>query len=193
VKKTSWLATGGLVVWIILVALGWTWLSRYENAPGHASATLTEWPNNTRLNPVFGLPTLVMFVHPQCPCSKASMEQLALIMARAQNKVKTYVVFIRPKEFSEAWVKSDLWKKAIRIPGVTAVVDKYGEEAKKFKAEVSGQTMLYNHQGHLIFSGGITSARGHQGDNDGQSSIISYLTKGIATHNKTPFFGCRLF
>jgi hypothetical protein len=44
----------------------------------------------------------------------------------------------------------------------------------------------------LVFNGGITSSRGHQGDNAGQDSIISFLTKGVVTAKETPFFGCFL-
>jgi hypothetical protein len=53
--------------------------------------------------------------------------------------------------------------------------------------------MLYGSEGNLLFSGGITAARGHEGDNAGRSAIISCLTKSEAERNQTPVFGCSLF
>ena len=181
-----------LIVWGLVVGLGWMMLSRYENTPGQAQSSPQRWPSVSQIPRTAGLPTLVMFVHPHCPCSRASMEELSLIMAHCQNKVRTEVVFLRPEEFLQDWVKTDLWKSAIHIPGVEAIIDDQGKEAKIFHADISGQVMLYDILGNLVFSGGITSSRGHEGDNDGREAIVSFLTKGIIPKKQTPFFGCLL-
>jgi len=34
--------------------------------------------------------------------------------------------------------------------------------------------MLYDKLGQLVFNGGITSSRGHEGDNEGQDAIIVF-------------------
>jgi hypothetical protein len=136
---------------------------------------------------------LLMFAHPQCPCSRASMGELALIMTHAPQKVQAQVLFLRPKDYAEDWVKTDLWRSAAAIPGVQAVVDEQGREAGLFHAGVSGQVMLYDPRGNLVFSGGITSSRGHSGDNDGREAIEDYLNKGVMPVKSTPFFGCALF
>ena len=164
-----------LIVWGLIVILGWTMLSRYENTPGEAQASPQSWPAISQIPRTVGLPTLVMFVHPHCPCSRASMKELSLIMTHCQKNVRAQVVFLKPEEFSQDWVKTDLWKNAINIPGVEAVVDDHGKEAKIFHADVSGQVMLYDILGNLVFSGGITSSRGHEGDNDGRDAIVSFL------------------
>ena len=182
-----------LIVWIFLVGLGGIMLSRYANTPGYAEDSLERWPLSSKISRTVGLPTLVMFVHPRCPCSRASMEELSLIMAHCQRKVRTQVVFVKPERFSQDWVKTDLWNSATHISGVEAMVDGEGKEAKFFRANVSGQTMLYDSQGRLVFSGGITPSRGHEGDNDGRDAILAFLTKGIILHKQTPFFGCLLF
>ena len=49
--------------------------------------------------------------------------------------------------------------------------DDDGAEARRFGAETSGQTLLYDARGALAFSGGITGARGHAGDNAGRASL----------------------
>ncbi|MBI4309910.1 MAG: hypothetical protein HY591_06225 [Candidatus Omnitrophica bacterium] len=181
------------IVWALIVGLGWALLSHYENVPGQSQPLPEHWPLATKVRRTPGLPTLLMFVHPHCPCSRASAGELSLIMAHSQKKVRAQVLFLRPETLSEQWVKTDLWDSAMRIPGVEVVMDDQGKEARIFHANVSGQVMLYDARGNLVFSGGITPSRGHQGDNDGRDAIVSFLTKGIILHKQTPFFGCLLF
>jgi hypothetical protein len=57
----------------------------------------------------------------------------------------------------------------------------------------SGQTFLYDARGTLLFSGGITGARGHAGDNAGRASIVALLNRAGAATTSTNVFGCSLF
>jgi hypothetical protein len=57
----------------------------------------------------------------------------------------------------------------------------------------SGQTVLYDNEGALLFSGGITGARGHAGDNAGRTSLVELLNRGAAGRSRTSVFGCPLF
>ena len=71
--------------------------------------------------------------------------------------------------------------------------DADGREAKRFGVETSGQTLLYDANGRLIFSGGITGSRGHVGENAGELALISLINGGQAERNATSVFGCPLF
>ena len=73
------------------------------------------------------------------------------------------------------------------------VVDDNGVEARRFHAVTSGQTALYDIEGRLLFSGGITGSRGHSGDNAGRSAIVSLLNTGDAERTETSVFGCPLY
>ncbi len=55
--------------------------------------------------------------------------------------------------------------------------DDDGAEAKRFGAETSGQTLLYDERGTLAFSGGITGSRGHAGDNAGRASLLALINR----------------
>jgi len=66
-------------------------------------------------------------------------------------------------------------------------------EARRFGVETSGQTLLYDAGGRLIFSGGITGSRGHAGDNAGEAALVALLTSGQADRRATSVFGCPLF
>jgi hypothetical protein len=84
-----------------------------------------------------------------------------------------------------------LWETAAAVPGVRVVRDD-GAEAWRFGARVSGQVMVYDHAGRLQFSGGITGARGHEGDNAGRDAIEALLAG--RPHAASAFvFGCLLF
>jgi hypothetical protein len=114
-------------------------------------------------------------------------------MADTQGHLTAYVLFLRPAGFSENWEKTDLWQSAASIPGVKAVTDDEGAEARRFHATTSGQTVLYDAEGRLIFRGGITVSRGHAGDNTGRSAIVSLVNAGVAEQAETPVFGCPIF
>jgi hypothetical protein len=113
-------------------------------------------------------------------------------MTQAQGRVTAYAVFVKPEGASDDWDQTDLWQSAVSIPGVNAVVDD-GSEAHRFHALTSGQTVVYDADGNLIFSGGITASRGHSGDNAGRSAIVSMLNSGQGERTETSVFGCSLF
>ncbi|MDQ1728966.1 MAG: hypothetical protein QOD33_1091 [Pyrinomonadaceae bacterium] len=183
----------GVSVWIALVATGLGWLWRYENAPGRAATAPATWPANSRIQLAQNEPTLVMLVHPRCPCTRASIGELARIMAHSQGRVRAYVLFLKPDGTSDDWETTDLWDSVANIPGVNAVRDSGGAEARLFDGATSGQTFLYDPLGRLLFSGGITQARGHFGDNAGESAIVAILNAETPDRTETSVFGCPLF
>ena len=182
------------VVWLTAVVTGTGMILNYDNTSSVVPAVSFQWPSASKIKPVPGEATLIMAAHPRCPCTRASVEELASIMANVpKDKVKVYVLFVKPPGFSDDWARADLWRSAEAIPGVEVVLDPDGSEAKLFRTEVSGQTVLYDANGQLLFSGGITGARGHIGDNAGQSAIISLVRNGKSDRTGTPSFGCLLF
>lgn len=134
-----------------------------------------------------------MMAHPHCPCTRASVGELALLMARTQGRVTSYVLLLKPQGLPKNWEKTDLWNSAASIPGVHVLPDEDGIEAERFHVATSGQTLLYDRDGRLKFSGGITAARGHSGDNAGRSAIVSLLMQGETERTETSVFGCPLF
>lgn len=133
-----------------------------------------------------------MFAHPHCPCTRASIGELNRLLTRCQGPVAVHVLFIQPKDVVLEWTETALRKSAEAIPGVEVKLDPNGEEARHFGAESSGFLVLYGVDGELLFSGGITAARGHAGDNAGENVIVALLN-GQATELKhTAVFGCSL-
>src|SRR5260221_9523010 len=190
-ERTLFLIVG--VCWVVAVSVGLSVLWAYENGPGDAANAPAQWPVASRLPAPHHRPALVLLLHPQCPCSHATVAELARLMTHVQDRVEAHVLFLQPRGMSESWAKSDLWKNAAAIPGVDVRLDEGGAEAQRFGGATSGETLLYDTAGHLRFNGGITGSRGHEGDNAGRSALESILGGGTSGTPSTFVFGCALF
>jgi len=82
-------------------------------------------------------------------------------MAHAGGQLDAQVFFYMPADEARKWARTDLWRTASAIPGVRIFEDHEAVVAKSFGAFTSGQTLLYDSTGHLLFKGGITASRGH--------------------------------
>jgi hypothetical protein len=179
-------------LWLGAVGVGLRTLWDYELSPGVPGNPPVRWPAESQLQRVPGRATLILLAHPHCPCTRASIGELALLMARLHGQVTAYVLFARPQGVAAGWEQTALWDRAAAIPGVQVWRDDANLEARCFQAATSGQTVLYDAQGRLLFSGGITASRGHSGDNAGRSAIVALLTQGVADRSQTFVFGCSL-
>ena len=119
------------------VIVGMGTLRTYSLTPGVAGTPDTSWPAGSLFLAPPGSFTLVMVIHPHCPCSRASIGELSILMAHSGGKLAAYVVFVEPPGFGERWTKTDLWSSAGSIPGVRRIIDR-GGEAKLFGAATSG-------------------------------------------------------
>lgn len=180
------------LAWLAAVAYGGRVLFRYETEPGRVGNSARIWPADSTLARTTVQPTLVIFAHPRCPCTTATIEELNQVMARVHGRVRAYVMFYQPSGVGAEWKNTGLRRKAADIPGIEVVSDIDGAEASRFGAETSGHTLLYDRNGHLLFSGGITASRGHVGDNAGERAIVSLVNEPVTAQVSTLVFGCSL-
>jgi hypothetical protein len=188
--RGKWLAFGG--VWVLALAAGFGLLWRYEMQTGDAEGAPPVWPQASVIARSRDRATLVLFAHPRCPCTRASLAELARLMSRFRGQLSAQVVFLHPADGGPGWEDTDLWERASSIPGVTAIRDDEGVEAARFRATTSGATAVYDAEGRLLFNGGITAARGHEGDSFGTRRISSLLRTGTADRRDAPVYGCSL-
>lgn len=179
-------------VWLGVVVLGMSFLWEYQSTPGAVPHLPAAWPTDSQLTYNHRRPTLLMFAHPGCPCTRASINELAEILVHGPERVDARVLFFKPADFPPEWEKTDLWEAASLISGVSVADDIDGAEAKKFGAATSGYVLLYDSSGQLLFHGGITASRGHAGDNVGKSAIEAILTGEKTASDSAFVFGCPL-
>jgi len=180
------------IAWIGVIGFGVRALLSYESAPGRVGVLPRTWPAESAIQRADDRPTLIMLAHPRCPCTRASIGELAQIMSQVQGKVVAYVLFVKPSESGADWEDTGLRRSAERIPGVKVLSDVDGVEARRFGAETSGHTVLFDADGRLLFSGGITESRGHAGDNAGENAIVSLVNNHTSERAETFVFGCSL-
>jgi hypothetical protein len=139
-----------IVLWIAAVGMGARTLLRYANTPARVTSPPAAWPTGSAVRPMAGHSTLLVFAHPECPCTRATLGELALIITElggSRETLDAYVVFSAPSTVLDAWDKTALWQSAMSIPQVRVVVDRGGVEVRRFHATTSGQTFLYSATG----------------------------------------------
>jgi hypothetical protein len=187
---TSMLIAAALL-WAATVGAMFRSIRRFESPPGRAAVALPAWPAASKIPRAEGEWRLVMLVHPHCSCSRASIEELQRIIGKSPKSLQTYVVVYRPSDFAQGWEKTDVFTAASHLPRTHIVLDADGREARLFGGFTSGQTFLYDGEGKLRFSGGITLLRGHAGFNSGSAEVIQ-IVKTQDGSGEHPVFGCAI-
>ncbi|HEY3915543.1 MAG TPA: hypothetical protein VGN61_13730 [Verrucomicrobiae bacterium] len=178
-------------MWLLFVGAGFGIVLKYQVTSGGVGQSPSQWPSNTFITLDSQHDTLIMFAHPQCSCTRASIEELNRILAQYHDRLTAEVWFFKPKDLT-GWNGTALEHDAAAIPGVVVKDDIDGQQARLFGAETSGFVLLYDRQGKLLFKGGITGSRGHAGDNSGENSIVALVSGQCPPVTETPVYGCSL-
>jgi hypothetical protein len=185
----------GLGLWVCSLLTMFALVWRYKLAPGDAPEAPEVWPSESKLARSPDRANVVMIAHPQCTCTRASMKELARLADELHGAAKIHVVLVRPEGTDAGYEDGVVADLAAAIPAVDLVVDIDGIEAKRFGAVVSGSTMVYGRDSKLLFRGGLTTARGHEGRGPAHDRIIELVALGggrAAERVDAPTFGCAL-
>jgi hypothetical protein len=183
-----------LVAWLAATAFAVTALARFDAAPGPAATAPVEWPDASRVTRTSGRPTLVVFLHPRCPCSNATIAELDRLLARRRDRCDLRVLEVAPPGAPDGWTRTPGRARAAAVPGARVEDDVDGLEARRFGATTSGDVRLYDGAGRLRFAGGVTASRGHEGGAPGLSALAAVLDGDVSARRSTaPVFGCPLF
>lgn len=187
---SSLLVIAGLL-WAATVGAMYRTVRRFETTPGRAAAAQASWPAESTIARPEGAWTLVTLIHPHCSCSRATVEELELILEKAPPSVRSIVLVYRPSEFSPKWQNTEVVRAAHRLPRTRVVTDLDAHEARLFGGFTSGQTFLYDGDGRLRFFGGVTALRGHAGLNSGVAAVVR-IAKSGSGQGSHPVFGCAI-
>lgn len=181
-----------LTLWLAGVAGGLGVLAAYAQRPGRVGEADPRWPEGSRLPHEVGRPTMLVFLHPRCPCSAATVGELHRALASGTGGATLIGVIGRPGDAEPGWMQSGLVDRFRTLTGARIAEDLDGAEASIFGAETSGTVMYFDAQGRLRFAGGVTPARGHEGDNIGRDAIARLLRGELPGAQRAPVYGCGL-
>src|ERR1700722_18251613 len=118
-------------LWLSAVGVGIAMVFGYENTSGAAGTAPKQWVSGTSipLDPVRD--TLIMFAHPRCPCTSASLDELNRLLAQSGGHIAAHVLFFKPPGSPPDWTHTGLWRNAAAIPGVTVQEDVDDAVARK--------------------------------------------------------------
>jgi hypothetical protein len=197
VARISRKARAGLyafvAAWALTLGVGFRQVLAHATTPGKSGDVLGAWPEAVQLPRAKDRAELVMLVHPRCPCTKSALHELARLLPRIGSRAHTTILIQVPEggDVSD-WENGESWRIARSIPGVSVVADRGGKETARFGARTSGHVLVYDKAGRLLFTGGITPGRGHEGAAEGQTRIMNALSTGERSPT-VRVFGCELF
>ncbi|MBX3404089.1 MAG: hypothetical protein KF699_11825 [Phycisphaeraceae bacterium] len=178
--------------WLGSIAAGIGTMARFDWTPGSAGPAPRTWPPACAIKHDFNRPTLVVAIHPRCPCSAATLTQVEALAERHAAECRLIVLMLAPSVDDPAWTNAPAWRAARSIAGVEVVADALGGIAGAFGARTSGHAVLFGRDGRLMFSGGLTLSRAHEGVGPG-AAAVDVLIRGGEAANSAPVFGCALF
>ncbi|WP_428386726.1 hypothetical protein [Mucisphaera sp.] len=166
--SSLWVAGG--MVWLLLVATGWAALNGYMSEAGDVGVVPGVWPVGVVEGlDDGGLRTLV-FLHPHCPCSVATLATVKEVWGE-EGAGALVIVVVDLGEGDPGWRGTGLVRDALGVDGAEVVFDEGAEIARRFGALTSGHVLVYDGAGALVFSGGVTPWRGHVGPSGGKRSL----------------------
>lgn len=187
ISRTPLLAGLGIGAWLAAVVGGLVAASVYGVTPGAESTAPLRFPEGSSIVARAGRHTVVLFVHPECACSRASLRALARLERETHGEIDTTVVLAgAPIERGAI----DPAAVARLVPRARVVVGE--DEARRFRVRTSGQVLAYDPGRALVFSGGITAGRGHDGPSLGGESLARIVNGEEPLARSTAVFGCSL-
>lgn len=199
IKHAQWLTCCGVLnqatillslLWLALIVVGFSFLADYDRLANKSAVHMKHWPLASRIKRSSMEKTAVMFVHPLCPCTRASITEFCQLVTNfPQLRPVIVLSYVEP---TTDWNRKVIWDRCNSIPGAKIVVDRDGNEINAFRASTSGETFIYNEAGQLLFSGGLTGFRGHEGDNQSLDIAESTANGDLCAPQETPVFGCSL-
>lgn len=180
------------IVWAAALAHGILLMARYGTEPGTAAEPPPTWPASAPVPLDAEAPTALLFAHPHCVCTRATLRELERVVARTQARLAVTVLFYSDPALGPDWERSAAWDLAAALPNARVLPDPRGAVASIFGAATSGTAVVYAPDGRLLFHGGLTAARGHEGGNAGAEALAAIASRARPPVQCTAVYGCGL-
>lgn len=194
-------------VWALAVLAGFVVLWIYSARPGAKAETpgrlTADLATRLGLEVTCARPRLVLAVHPRCPCTRATVRELARALPEPQGEpaapaglARRIALVYQPAEAgaddaADAWLDSDLVRD-LRRQRFTILPDPDGRLGRRLGALTSGHVVVFDRDGHTEFSGGVTPGRGHESGGVGLEAVRAALRSEPVPRDRAAVFGCPL-
>ncbi len=190
VAKTIWFRTIVVVIWITAMFGGAVVVARYGLGEGAKDRVLTCLPEDLRETSASDVQHLFVFLHPRCPCSRATVQEFLSIVDRIDDRCDCTAYLVCPGDTGREFAEGKILEALRTSKKINIVYDLGGDSAKRMGVRTSGHTFLFSASGNLLFEGGITGARGQIGENGGKHGLSDKLASPGKTLFRWPVYGC---
>ena len=142
--------------------------------------------------PGAGQVRIVMALHPKCPCTRRSLDELQSLLGIAPEKTHCTFLVGLPSSKSKTWMDTDTVATASGLPNVDIITDQDSARAKSLGLSRSGESLVINDAGQVVFQSGITAGRSCKMRNPSSDAVSEFLLHGTCPAITTPMFGCPL-
>lgn len=183
--------------WVILVTVGFAVLLMHDT---EATPTSVVDRSTQRVSHVmaqelgFGgvSSRIVMAVHPRCPCTSNSLDELQLATMDSESEANVSFLVYKPEDAPDSWNGKYIERLRKRFRDATIIKDPSGHLASRLDLHTSGALVVVR-DGEILFRGGITAGRSCQQANLGSLTLREFLDNGnVSKSVETPVFGCKL-
>lgn len=179
-----------IAAWFCTAVFLFAKLAMYSQSPGAQATPPLAAVANIHPNP--DRYTLVVSVHPKCPCTQSTFYELERLVPKVDNNIDFVFYIFTTQESPESWFNDSSAHIQTRFPDSVIHKDIDAVSATRIGSMISGSTVLYNPDGYPVFWGGVTSGRGHSGDNLGSDSIIAIVNDREPPRTTTLVYGCEI-
>ncbi|MGV3615235.1 MAG: hypothetical protein ACO1SV_07865 [Fimbriimonas sp.] len=166
------------VLWLAAVGGTMGAALQYETTPGRAGTAAASVAKGHEL---------IVVVHPQCPCTAASLKAIRSLVAQATVPVRVHLKIVAYEREPGPPSKQPY---AAALPEADAAWITAAEAEKRYGAYTSGHIVAYRN-GVPVLTGGITAGRGVEGLSQAQLNLREFLN-GKGNPSSAPVFGCAL-
>ncbi len=180
------------VIWFAISVTAFWALTIRSYVPGAVATAPRVWPAATSLTRDHAACTAVVFVHPLCGCTRATLAEVARLTRQLGDDSRWIIVVDANATSGLADLNTSVVRLARGISKAEVYLDFGGVETARFQARTSGEVQLFDTDGQLQFHGGVTPARGHEGVSVGRLAIADWVSRRQSPVVACNTYGCLL-
>ncbi len=167
-------------------------LNSYMSRGGEVGTVPVSWPASVEAaSPLVrrsdGGWTFVLTAHPECPCTRATADQLLRALDGA-DPADRLLVLARADDTNDLGVLEPLR----RLSNTTFIADPDASLSADFGGLTSGYLVAFDPGGRTAFAGGLTPRRGMVGPSTGFEAVRALIENKGSVAERAEVFGCPL-